>query len=48
MSMPKTLAGWFIVLFFVVFALDAFGVFENEMVFGLLAAGVAVFTFINK
>ena len=48
MNFPKTIAGWFIVLFFVVFALDAFGIFGNETVFGLLAAGAALFTLIGK
>ena len=48
MVMPKTIAGWFTVLFFVVFALDAFRMYENETVFGLLAAGVALFTLIGK
>lgn len=48
MSMPKTIAGWCIVLFFAVFALDAFGIFGNETVFGLLAAGVAIFTLLGK
>jgi len=48
MSMPKTLAGWFTVLFFLMFALDAFGLIENETVFGILAAGAALFTLIGK
>jgi hypothetical protein len=48
MNMPKTLAAWFTILFFVVFALDAFGIFGNEIVFGLLAAGVAICTFLGK
>lgn len=47
MNMPKTLAAWCTILFFVVFALDAFGIFGNEVVFGLLAAGIAVFTFLG-
>ncbi len=48
MSMPKTIAGWCTVLFFAMFALDAFNLFTNETVFGLLAAGVAIFTFVGK
>jgi hypothetical protein len=48
MNFPKTIAGWCTVLFFVVFALDAFGVYENEVVFGTLAAAVALFTLIGK
>jgi len=48
MNLPKTLAGWCTILFFVVFALDAFAIFSNETVFGLLAAGVAVFTLMGK
>ena len=48
MNMPKSLAAWFTILFFVVFALDAFGIFGNEIVFGLLAAGVAIFTFLGR
>jgi hypothetical protein len=48
MKLPSSIAGWFTILFFIVFALDAFGIFGNETVFGLLAAGVALFTLLGK
>ena len=48
MNFPRTIAGWFTVLFFIVFALDAFGLYGNETVFGILAIGVALFTLIGK
>lgn len=52
MAMPKTIAGWCMILFFLIFGLAAFipafagGFFP--MLLGLLALGVAVFTFLGR
>jgi len=48
MSMPKSIAGWCTLLYFLMVALSAFGIFSNEMVTGVLAAGVVIFTLIGK
>jgi len=52
MAMPKTIAGWCTVLFFLWYGLAAFvpalagGFFL--MLGGILALGIAVFTFLNR
>jgi len=48
MSMPSSIAGWCTLLFFLMVALSSFGLFANEMITGILAAGVVVFTLIGK
>ncbi len=51
MKMPKTISGWCMILFFLLFGLAAFipalagGFFP--MLIGLLALGTAVFTFLG-
>ena len=48
MKMPSSIAGWCTLLFFLMVALGSFGIFSNEMITGVLAAGVVVFTLIGK
>jgi hypothetical protein len=52
MMMPKTIASWCTVLFFLIFGLtQTVGFFQGgfwPMLAGLLALGAAVFTFIGK
>jgi hypothetical protein len=48
MKFPKKIADWCVLLFFLFTALAAFDVFSNAMITGVLAAGVVVFTLINK
>jgi len=49
MKMPKTIAGWCTILFFLVFGINAFvSVPFGSMIIGVLALGVAVFTFLDK
>ena len=49
MNMPKSLAGWCTVLFFLVFGLDAFlPVPFGATLAGLLALGAAIFTFLGR
>ncbi len=48
MNMPKALSTWFMLLFFLFFALAEFGVFENAIITGILALGAAVFLFIGR
>jgi hypothetical protein len=49
MKMPKTLAGWCTVLFFLIYGLSAFVPIPSaSLIIGILALGAAVFTFIGK
>jgi len=49
MSMPKSIAGWCTVLFFLFFGLGAFVAIPSaDLITGVLALGAAVFTFIGK
>ena len=52
MEMPKTIAGWCMILFFLWFGLKEFVAPLADPIFmmlgGVLALGVAVFTFLNK
>jgi hypothetical protein len=49
MVMPKTLAGWCTVLFFLFYGINAFFALSFfPWLIGLLALGVAVFTFIGR
>ena len=48
MKMPSSIAGWCTLLFFLMVALGSFGIFANDMLTGLFAAGVVVFTLIGK
>jgi hypothetical protein len=47
--MPKTLAGWCTVLFFLIFGLNAFVAIPSaNLIVGILALGAAIFTFIGR
>ncbi len=50
MKTPKTIAGWCIVLFFLLFGLEYFvkSLSFLPLVVAILAIGAAVFTFIDK
>jgi len=49
MVMPKSIAGWCTVLFFLFFGLNAFfSMSFFPMLIGILALGAAVFTFLGK
>ena len=49
MSMPKTIAGWCTVLFFLFFGINAFFAMSFfPMLIGIFALGAAVFTFLGK
>jgi hypothetical protein len=49
MKMPKTIAGWCTVLFFLVYGINAFFALSfAAMLLGILALGAAIFTFIGK
>jgi len=49
MNMPKTIAGWCTVLFFLFYGINAFFAMSFfPMLIGILALGAAVFTFIGK
>lgn len=48
MTMPKAISTWFMILFFLLAALAAFGVFSNELLTGLAALGAAVLLFLGR
>jgi len=49
MNMPKTIAGWCTVLFFLIFGLGAFVTIPSaDLITGILALGAAIFTFLGK
>ena len=49
MQMPKTIAAWCMILFFLVTGINAFVAIPlGGIIIGVLALGAAVFTFLNK
>lgn len=48
MTMPKAVSTWFMILFFLLAALAAFGVFSNGLLTGLAALGAAVLLFLGR
>ena len=49
MRLPKTIATWCVVLFFLVYGINAFVAVPSFVVIaGVLAIGVAVFTFLGR
>ena len=49
MKMPKTIAAWCQILFFLVFGINSFvAIPVGGIILGVLALGVAVFTFLDK
>lgn len=49
MKLPKTISGWCLILFFLLFGLNSFVSLGSFMpiLLGILALGVAVFTFLG-
>ena len=48
MRMPTSIATWCLILFFLLYGLSAFGLGIPAIILGLLALGVAIFTFIGR
>ncbi len=50
MRMPTSIATWCLILFFLLYGLSAFGLAFSglSIILGILALGVAVFTFIAR
>lgn len=48
MAIPKAISTWFMIVFFLLAALAAFGVFSNGILTGLVALGAAVFLFLGR
>jgi hypothetical protein len=48
MNMPKAISTWLMILFFLLAALAAFGVFSNAILTGLVALGAALFLFLGR
>jgi hypothetical protein len=48
MRMPTSIATWCLILFFLFYGLSAFGIGIPGIIMGLLALGVAIFTFIGR
>jgi hypothetical protein len=49
MSMPKSIAGWCTVLFFLLYGIFAFFAFPmSAPILGILALGAAIFTFLGR
>lgn len=48
MRMPNSIATWCLILFFLFYGLNAFGLGIPAIILGLLALGVAIFTLIGR
>ncbi len=48
MRMPTSIATWCLILFFLLFGLSELGLAIPAIILGILALGVAVFTFIAR
>ena len=48
MRMPSSIATWCLILFFLLYGLQVFGLAVPAIVLGLLALGVAIFTLIGR
>ncbi len=49
MNLPKTIAAWCQILFFLVFGINSFvAIPMGPIILGVLALGVAIFTFLGK
>jgi hypothetical protein len=46
--MPSSIATWCLILFFLFYGLSAFGLAIPGIILGLLALGVAIFTFVGR
>lgn len=48
MRMPNSIATWCLILFFLLYGLQAFGLAIPAIILALLALGVAVFTLVGR
>lgn len=48
MRVPSSIATWCLILFFLLYGLQVFGLAIPAMVLGLLALGVAIFSLIGR
>lgn len=48
MVVPRTIAAWCMILFFLFYGLSALGLAIPGIILGLLALGVAIFTLIGR
>jgi len=48
MRMPNSIATWCLILFFLLYGLQALGLAIPGIILGLLALGVAIFTLIGR
>ena len=48
MRMPNSIATWCLILFFLFYGLSALGMAIPAIILGLLALGVAIFTFVGR
>jgi len=48
MKMTTSIATWCLILFFLFYGLSAFGIALPAIIMGLLALGIAVFTFLGR
>jgi hypothetical protein len=48
MNVPRSIAAWCTILFFLLFGLDLLGLAIPAVITGLLAVGAAVFTLIGR
>lgn len=48
MRMPNSISAWCLILFFLLYGLQVFGLGIPAMILGLLALGVAIFTLIGR
>jgi hypothetical protein len=48
MRMPSSIATWCLILFFLLYGLQIFGLAIPAVILGLLALGVAIFTLIGR
>ena len=47
-KIPNAIATWCLILFFFFFGLSELGLFVPSIILGILALGVAIFTFIGR
>ena len=48
MKMPSAISTWFMILFFLLTALTAFGILANGVLAGIFALGAAIFLFLGR
>lgn len=48
MTIPTKIATWFMIVFFLLFAIAAFIGFNSAIINGIVALGAAIFLFLDK